>query len=61
VRELRVRFLDSADVWQERWPPADSPVAGETPVAAPPPPRAVEWVLVTERWGELRWLFRLPG
>jgi len=60
VRELRLRFLDSADVWQERWPPADTPVAGETPVAVPPP-RAVEWVLVTERWGELRWLFRLPG
>jgi len=61
VRELRLRFLDAANVWQDRWPSTDTPVVGEAPVAAPPPPRAVEWVLVTERWGELRWLFRLPG
>ncbi len=61
VRELRLRFLDTSNVWQERWPSTDAPVAGEAPVGAPLPPRAVEWVLETERWGELRWLFRLPG
>lgn len=60
VRELRLRFLDAANVWQERWPPTTASVGGETPVAAPPP-RAIEVVLVSERWGELRWLFRLPG
>ncbi|MBI5041753.1 MAG: type II secretion system minor pseudopilin GspJ [Gammaproteobacteria bacterium] len=61
VSELRLRFLDAANVWQERWPPTDTPAAGAVPGAAPPTPRAVEWVLVTEHWGELRWLFRLPG
>lgn len=60
VSELRLRFLDGSDVWQERWPPAGQSFTEEgTPVAAPPP-RALEMVLVTERWGELRWLFRFP-
>ena len=59
VSELRMRFLDSADVWQESWPPPGLVVVG-APVAIPPP-RAAELVLMTERWGELRWLFLLPG
>ncbi|MFO7481942.1 type II secretion system minor pseudopilin GspJ, partial [Oceanibaculum nanhaiense] len=63
VSELRVRFLDQADVWQPGWPPPglELPAAGAG--AAGPPsvrPRAVEVILVTEIWGELRWLFRLP-
>lgn len=85
VRELRLRFLDAANVWQDRWPPAGTATASNAPVAprlpvvpsvpgapaapvapvvvpaAPSPPRAIEVVLVSERWGELRWLFRLPG
>lgn len=61
VSELRLRFLDSGDVWQERWPPPGQTVLPPgAPSTAIPVPRAVELVLVTERWGELRWLFRLP-
>jgi general secretion pathway protein J len=60
VRELEARFLDEADVWHKGWPPPDAPApaAGGTP---PPAPRAVELILDTDAWGELRWLFRLPG
>lgn len=64
VRELRLRFLDAANVWQVRWPAtgtATPAIPGVPPAVALPPPRALEWVLVTEHWGELRWLFRLPG
>lgn len=60
VTELRLRFLDINNVWQQSWPPQ-----GQAAVAAGnakvPPPRAIEMLLITERWGELRWLFRLPG
>ena len=59
VSEARMRFLDPANVWQESWPPPGQIVTG-APVALPPP-RAAEMVLTTERWGELRWLFLLPG
>ncbi|HEY9197853.1 MAG TPA: type II secretion system minor pseudopilin GspJ [Gammaproteobacteria bacterium] len=64
VTELQLRFLDGSDVWQERWPP---PGQSAPPEGAPVPPgavilapRALEMILVTERWGELRWLFRFP-
>lgn len=62
VAELQLRLLDANDTWQERWPPAgqSTPPPG-APVPAAPPPRAVEMVLKTERWGELRWLFRFPA
>lgn len=60
VTELRLRFLDSGDSWQENWPPQGQAAMTAANVIVPPP-RAVEVVLITERWGELRWLFRLPG
>lgn len=67
VRELRIRYLARDNTWRERLPvavilsaPLTPPVSGEGTPAATPPPRAMEWVLVTERWGELRWLFRFP-
>lgn len=60
VTELRLRFLDSSDAWQENWPPQGQAALAAANVIVPPP-RAVEVVLITERWGELRWLFRLPG
>lgn len=61
VSELRLRFLDESDTWQERWPPAGQALTAEGMPAPVPVPRALEMVLVTERWGELRWLFRFPG
>lgn len=60
VTELRLRFLDSANVWQESWPPQGQAAVTAANVIAPPP-RAIEVLLMTERWGELRWLFQLPG
>ncbi len=64
VDELRLRFLDAADQWQERWPPAGQ-AAGQPGAPGQPgaeiPPRAVEVVLISARWGELRWLFLLPA
>ncbi|MFP5507001.1 MAG: type II secretion system minor pseudopilin GspJ [Gammaproteobacteria bacterium] len=60
VNELRLRVLDPANAWQEIWPAPGTPLP--TAGAPPPlPPRAVELILDTEVWGELRWLFRLPG
>ncbi len=60
VSELRLRFLDASDAWQERWPPAGQALTEEGTPAPAPVPRALEMVLVSERWGELRWLFRFP-
>jgi general secretion pathway protein J len=60
VTELRLRFLDSGNVWQESWPPQGQ-AAVTAANAIVPPPLAIEVLLSTERWGELRWLFRLPG
>lgn len=60
VDEVRLRFLDQADQWQERWPPAGQTLAAGQP-GSEALPRAVEVVLVSERWGELRWLFLLPA
>lgn len=60
VSELRLRFLDENDAWQERWPPAAQALAEQGTPAPVAVPRAVEMVLVTERWGGLRWLFRFP-
>ncbi len=54
VRELRLRFLDANDAWQEQWPPAGQQSGQQAAL------RALETVVVTERWGELRWLFLLP-
>lgn len=60
VTELRLRFLDINNVWQDAWPPQGQALVASANVAVPPP-RVIEMLLITERWGELRWLFRLPG
>ncbi len=53
IEKATLRFLDEADAWQAEWPPRNRP-------QAPALPRAVELILETEGYGELRWLFRLP-
>lgn len=61
VKEIQLRLLDGSGVWQERWPPPGQQVPPQAEAALPTPvPRALELVLATERWGELRWLFRFP-
>ena len=59
VSSIRVRYLDAGDSWQEQWPPEQSTGGGE---ALPDElPRAMEMVLEHEQYGDVRWLFQLPG
>lgn len=63
VQELKVRFLDADDAWQDDWPPpASDSDDGETgrrdSVVLP---RAVEVSLTLEDWGEITRLFPLAG
>ena len=58
VETLKARFLDPDGTWQESWP-ANS-LAGSTASASEPPPVAVELVLDSKIWGEIRFLFRTP-
>ena len=53
VEQAEFRFLDREGQWQGQWPPPN--VQGDAGL-----PRAVEVNLELERWGEIRWLFRLP-
>lgn len=55
IRELRLRYLDRAGQWHERWPPPGTP---DTDLARLP--RALELHLELDDWGELRRLFLLP-
>lgn len=55
VRALRLRFLDASDRWQSDWPPRG--LAPGSPVL----PRAVEFVLELEDWGELLRLVPVAG
>lgn len=48
------RFLNPNREWQDQWPTDGDPARAATQA----PPLAVELVLTTEDWGELRLLFR---
>jgi general secretion pathway protein J len=58
VQEIKVRFLDDQDNWQEAWPPADTAEEGDS---APALPRAVEISVTLNDWGEITRLFLLLG
>lgn len=70
IEELKIRFLDEQNAWQDVWPPLDSPsaarnapgISGQLPGAPAETflPRAVEITLVAEPWGEIRRLMALP-
>lgn len=53
VTDIKLRFLDADDQWQDIWPTLSMT---EKPV---PLPKAVELTLVTETWGEIPRLFPL--
>ncbi len=53
ARGLRFRYLDREGTWSETWPPRD-----ERPDVLP---RAVEWRLTLEDFGELRRIVALPA
>ncbi|MCW5820852.1 MAG: type II secretion system minor pseudopilin GspJ [Trueperaceae bacterium] len=63
VQELKVRFLDADDAWQDDWPPpAAASDDGETGRRGSVVlPRAVEVSLTLEDWGEITRLFPLAG
>lgn len=50
VSDLQFRVLDAAGTWQQRWPIPNNNVRTVN---------AIELVLKSEQWGELRWLFRV--
>lgn len=60
VEEVRWRFLDTANEWQEEWPANSQNRGPGTSSASEPPPMAVEIIVVTKDWGETRFLFRTP-
>ena len=60
VEEVRWRFLDTANEWQEEWPANSQSRGPGTSSASEPPPLAVEITVVTKDWGETRFLFRTP-
>jgi general secretion pathway protein J len=57
LRRFSMRFLDEANEWQERWPPAQNP--GSAP-ATPGFPKAVEVQVELDDVGTLSWLFQMP-
>jgi len=62
VQELKVRFLDADDAWQDDWPPPAASDDGETERRdSVVLPRAVEVSLMLEDWGEITRLFPLAG
>lgn len=54
VEDLRIRFLAEGDEWQEAWPPPN--IIQDNP----PLPRAVEIIIETRDWQDIRLLLRLP-
>ena len=59
ITRFELRYLDGQDSWREQWPGEDATGNSETPALELP--RAVEVTLEHEYFGEIRWLFRLPG
>jgi general secretion pathway protein J len=57
---IRVRYLDPQNSWQDQWPTSEQ-LARDTDLQAIDPPRAVEMLIEHEKFGEIRWLFQLPG
>ena len=57
ISALRIRLQDDQGQWHNDWPPAELP--GEKARTALP--RAAELTLVSQRFGELRRLYRLPS
>lgn len=64
VDDVEWRFLNQQRKWVDAWPPAAANATGAgnpTPDGSDTLPIAVELRLETAEWGELRYLFRIPG
>lgn len=61
VQDIEVRFLDTENTWQTQWPLPEDP--GDDISANSPQqevlPRAVEWQVSLEDWGDITQLFLL--
>jgi general secretion pathway protein J len=57
IEEIRFRYLDEANAWQEQWPPVQ---ISSAPAQQIPLPRAVEILIDFEELGPVTWLFRMP-
>ncbi|UCC56333.1 MAG: type II secretion system minor pseudopilin GspJ [Gammaproteobacteria bacterium] len=60
IVNVRVRYLDPENNWQEQWPTSEQ-LSGDIDLQAMDPPRAVEMLIEHEHYGEIRWLFQLPA
>lgn len=61
VENVTVRFLDTENTWQTQWPLPETP-GGNIPANSPQQatlPRAVEWQVNLEDWGQITRLFLL--
>lgn len=58
VQRLEIRFLDRAREWQSNWPPQ---AAADNTANLSELPLALDIRLVSQRWGELRRLYRVAG
>lgn len=61
VEDVEWRFLNKQREWVEVWPPPKVARASGPHEASEVLPRAVELRLETEQWGEIRYLFLIPG
>lgn len=61
VKDVEWRFLNEQREWVDVWPPGQAARASGAGSASEVMPRAVELRLETEAWGELRYLFLIPG
>ncbi len=58
VEQITFKYLDDQLAWQSQWP-----VRNLTQATAAPPglPRAIELIIESEQWGEIRRVFRVAG
>lgn len=54
VESMQLRFMDTKSEWQDQWPPS---TGGNDSLL----PLAVEVNITLVGWGELTWLYALPG
>lgn len=61
VQEVDWRFLNKQREWVDTWPPQNTARKRQSKQILEKLPRAVELNLETEQWGQLRYLFLIPG
>lgn len=57
IREVKIRFLDEKNEWQNLWPPSNSVAQGKALLQ----PLAIEVTITMEDWGDILRVFKVPG